>query len=91
MISADTRAALGHQALGRSLTAPEQNLAAALETIFAAGQHDLAEAAQLLNQKGVARPSGDRAPWSLATLERELALINASLDQAYAQSGAMPA
>lgn len=70
---------------------PEQNLARALEAIFAAGQHDLAAATQRLNEEGVPRPSGDPAPWSLEALQQELALINASLDEAYAQNGAMPA
>jgi len=89
MISTETRAALGHQALARRLTEAEQNLARALEAIFASGQHDLAAVVQRLNEDGVQRPSGERAPWSLEALQRELAAINSSLDEAYTQSGAM--
>jgi len=41
----------------------------------------------LLEQWKIARPSGATGAWTLASLEQELADINRSLDQAYAQNG----
>ena len=38
---AEFRAALGRQALGRSLTTSERDFASALEAIFHSGDHDL--------------------------------------------------
>jgi hypothetical protein len=84
---AEFRAALGRQALGRPLTAAENELASALEAIFQSGEHDLSKVAALLETKGVKRPSGVAGAWSLAVLEQELAGINASLDEAYAANG----
>jgi hypothetical protein len=81
-------AALAHQSLGRPLTAAERDFAAALETIFATGQHDLTAVADALARQGVVRPSGAHAPWSLEALMQELAAINAALDAAYARGGA---
>jgi len=86
-VTAEARAKLAHQALGRPLGALEAALAQALEEIFASGQHDLAVAVSLLQQKGVKRPSGATGAWSLDVLKDELAQINAALDEAYA-SGA---
>ena len=81
-------AALAHQSLGRPLTAAERDFAAALESIFATGQHDLAAVAAALETQGVAHPSGTHAPWSVQALAEELAAINAALDAAYARGGA---
>ena len=85
---AEFRAALGRQALGRSLTAGEKDFARALEVIFHSGEHDLAKVVQQLEAKGVQRPSGSAGAWSLDVLSHELARINASLDEAYAANGA---
>jgi hypothetical protein len=85
---AEFRAALGRQALGRSLTTSEKDFALALEAIFHSGEHDLAKAVELLEAKGVKRPSGWAGAWSLDVLAQELARINASLDEAYAANGA---
>jgi hypothetical protein len=85
---AEFRAALGRQALGRSLTASERDFAAALEAIFHSGEHDLSQVVQLLEAKGVKRPSGSAGAWSLDVLGEELTRINASLDEAYAANGA---
>ena len=84
----DNLAALAHQSLGRALTGPERDLAAALESIFATGQHDLAAVASALERQGVARPSGMPGAWSAEALALELAAINAALDEAYARGGA---
>ena len=84
---AEFRAALGRQALGRSLTAAENELASVLEAIFQSGEHDLSKVAALLEAKDVKRPSGAAGAWSLAVLEQELAGINAWLDEAYAANG----
>ena len=81
-------AALGRQALGRSLTASEKDFALALEGIFQSGEHDLLRVPGLLEAKGVRRPSGSAGVWSLEVLGQELARINASLDEAYAANGA---
>jgi hypothetical protein len=85
---AEFRAALGRQALGRPLTADESELAAALETIFQSGEHDLSKVVALLAAKGVKPPSGVAGAWSLAVLEQALVRINASLDAAYVANGA---
>jgi len=85
---AEFRAALGRQALGRSLTTSERDLASALEAIFHSGEHDLSKVAGLLEAKGVKRPSGSAGAWSQDVLGQELARINASLDEAYAANGA---
>jgi hypothetical protein len=84
-------AALARQALGRPLTEAEEGLAKALETIFVSGQHDIEAVARGLQQAGVARPSGEGGPWTAAVLERELALINAQLDEAYAARDSLAA
>jgi len=85
---AEFRAALGHQALGRSLTAGERAFAVALEAIFQSGEHDLSKVAHLLEATGVKRPSGSAGAWSPEVLGQELARINSSLDEAYAAHGA---
>ena len=85
---AEFRAALGRQALGRSLTGGERDFALALEAIFQSGEHDLANVVRLLEAKGVKRPSGSASAWSLDVFGQELARINASLDEAYAANGA---
>ena len=75
---------VAHQSLGRSLTPPERELAAALETIFASGVHDFAAVVQALQAAGTRRPSGSAGDWSLEALGFELSRINAELDLAYA-------
>jgi hypothetical protein len=83
----DLHSRLKHQSLGRPLTEEERALAAALEKVFATGQHDFAEVARALERDGVKRPSGEQGPWTVAVLEAELKKINASLDAAYAEHG----
>jgi hypothetical protein len=78
---------LARQSLARPLTDAEQELARALEAIFASGTHDFAAVAAALQARNVARPSGTDAPWTPALLESELATINAALDAAYAKDG----
>ena len=80
---------LGRQSLRRPLSVAEAKLAEVLEQIFASGRHDFAEVAADLRDLGVPRPSGASEPWSVATLESELRLINASFDDAY--TGKRPA
>ena len=75
---------LARQGLGRPLTPSEEALARALESIFAAGEHDFAAAAAALEAKGVVRPSGSPGTWSPAALQDELRRINDDLDGAYA-------
>ncbi len=78
---------LARQSLGRALEDSELALAEALSDIFGTGQHDLAKVAEALQERGVARPSGESGVWSLSVLEEELAAINASLDAAHEQGG----
>jgi len=87
MLITEDHSLLAHQALGRELTSKERELAKAMLNAFGSGEHDLAAVARLLEDWKVARPSGGTGPWTLATLEQELADINRSLDQAYAQNG----
>jgi hypothetical protein len=83
----DIHSRLRHQSLGRPLSAEERGLADALEAIFHSGAADFEEVARALEGEGVKRPSGATGPWTAAVLEEELARINASLDQAYAENG----
>jgi hypothetical protein len=83
----DLHSRLMHQSLGRPLEPAERALADALEAIFKGGEQDFAAVARALEDRGVKRPSGQSDPWSAAVLERELAAINASLDEAYAKTG----
>jgi hypothetical protein len=83
----DIHSRLKHQSLGRALTEEERALAAALEKVFATGQHDFEQVARALEAGGVKRPSGASGPWTVAVLQDELARINASLDAAYAEKG----
>ena len=78
---------LANQSLSRPLTHEENALAQALEAIFAAGTHSFALVAAALQDKGVQRPSGSREAWNEASLEQELASINAAMDAAYTQNG----
>ncbi len=87
MTPADPNAGLARQALKRSLTGAEQQLAASLEQIFRGGEHDFEKVATLLQRNGVLPPSGAAGPWTVALLEAELAAINASLDRAYRSDG----
>ena len=81
---------LGHQSLARPLTPAEQQLAQALEQVYASGRHEFALVVQALEQMQVARPSGAGGPWTLEVLEAELQQINSSLDAAYAGRSARP-
>ena len=81
---------LARQSLGRPITEGEQILADALEAIFASGIHDFDAVAAALQAGDVPPPSGSGEPWTAATLEKELKLINASLDAAYASGGVTP-
>jgi hypothetical protein len=83
----DIHSRLRHQSLGRPLSAEERGLADALEAIFHSGAADFEEVARALEREGVKRPSGATGAWTAAVLEEELARINASLDQAYAENG----
>ena len=83
----DIHSRLRHQSLGRPLSAEERGLADALEAIFHSGAADFEEVARALEREGVKRPSGATGAWTAAVLEEELARINASLDQAYAEHG----
>lgn len=80
---ADPNAGLARQSLKRPITEAEQKLAACLEQIFRSGVKDFAQVSSLLQQNGIAPPSGSTETWSPALLERELHAINASLDRAY--------
>ena len=85
----DVHARLATQALRRPLSEPERALAEAMETIFASGEHDFAAVARLLNDRQVARPSGQAGAWSVEVIESELSSINRSLDEAYAGAPAI--
>ncbi len=78
---------LSRQSLGRPLEGAEVSLAEALTEIFGSEQHDLTKAAEQLQALGVARPSGQTGPWTLAVLKDELKAVNASLDAAHEQGG----
>ena len=86
MIS-DKHTALANQSRGRPLSHQELDLAAAMERIYATGEHDYEKVAAALQRDNVARPSGAAGPWSAAVLDDELKRINASLDEAYAKHG----
>lgn len=70
------------QSLARELTALELELAAALESVFATGEHSIGAVAAQLQQRGVPLPSGSGG-WTAGRLEEELRHINAALDAAY--------
>ena len=82
---------LGRQSLRRPLTAAEAGLAKALEEIYAGGQHDFGEVVAELQRRQTPRPSAATEPWTVAILQKELELINASFDQAYAGQAPLPA
>lgn len=84
--SADPNAGLARQALKRPLSDIEQKLAACLEQIFKSGVRDFEQVAVLLQQNAIQPPSGATTPWSPALLERELRLVNESLDRAYREN-----
>ncbi len=79
----DPNRGLERQGLKRALMPAELKLADGLERIFQSGVKDYAQVALLLQQNGVQLPSGAAGPWTVALLETELKLINASLDRAY--------
>ncbi len=86
----DRQEDLSRQSLGRPLESAEIALSEALEDIFGSGQHDMTKVAGELEERRIARPSGNTAPWTLAALEEELAAVNASLDSAHEQGGTTP-
>jgi hypothetical protein len=75
------------QSSGRELTSAETTLANALEAIYTDGVSDYAAVAARLASDGIARPSGETAPWTEAALLDELTKVNASLDKAYGDNG----
>ena len=81
---------LATQARRRPLTDVEHAFATALEAIYATGVHDCGKVADELNARKAARPSGSREAWNSEAVLNELATINASLDEAYAQAPAIP-
>lgn len=87
----DLHARLARQSLRRPFTPAETALAAALEQIFASGQHDFSAVARALTDRGVKRPSGETGAWTPESLEQELKRINADLDKAYETLDLMPA
>jgi len=78
---------LKYQSQGRAMRPEEDALAKAMLKHFAAGTHDFTALAAALQADGIARPSGQAGPWTLAVLEEELAAINEDLDHAYAENG----
>ncbi len=78
---------LAYQSRGRELSADERALASALGAIYARGIHDFAEVARELNLQNVVAPVARVAAWTPELLARELAAINASLDEACATDG----
>jgi hypothetical protein len=58
-----------------------------LESVFAEGIHEFAGVAAALAKRGTLRPSGQTGVWTEETLLKELSVVNASLDAAYAESG----
>lgn len=87
----DVHSRLATQAVRRAFTEQEQTLAAALEQIFATGEHDFQAVARLLNERNVSRPSGNTGEWTAEVLASELKAINESLDAAYAAAPAIAA
>lgn len=84
MTEADVHRRLATQGLRRPLTPEEESLAAALEEIFASGEHDFARVVERLNERRIVRPSAVADPWTPASLTQELERINRALDEAYA-------
>ena len=78
---------LRHQSLGRAITPEERAFADALEASFARGTHDFVAVCADLSAAKVAGPVSGRTDWTPATLEHELARLNADLDGAYATHG----
>jgi hypothetical protein len=78
---------LATQSLGRPLMDAEAAFARDLEAVFAEGIHAFADVAAALSKRGTVPPSGAPGAWTEQSLMRELAAVNASLDDAYAQSG----
>lgn len=75
--------ALARQSLARVLRPVELELAVALESVFASGEHSIAQVAVQLQKRGIRRPSGAQGAWTAETLEEELRTINSTLDAAY--------
>ncbi len=80
---------LARQSLARGLSADEQALAAALERIFASGEHDFSKVTAALQQAQVRLPARSADRWTLDVLAAELRRINAELDEAYAKRPAV--
>ena len=80
-------ASLKHQSRTRPMSADEMQLATALEALFAAGIHDFEEVARRLSDQQVVAPASRATTWTTDLLVRELDLVNASLDDAYAARG----
>lgn len=84
---AASRPELAHQSLGRSLTAAEEALADALMEIYASGVWGLIDVAAALSKKGVVLPIAGGTEWTADSVVKELAELNAELDDAYQENG----
>ncbi len=78
---------LQNQSRARPVTDAELAFAEALEAAYRDGIDDFEQVARRLTEAGIVAPSSGTTQWTLALLEKELATINASLDEAYARYG----
>lgn len=83
----DNHDRLKYQSLARPLTAEERALADAMLAFFRSRSTDFDALARALQERNVARPSGEAGPWTRDVVQTELARINADLDAAYAAHG----
>ena len=84
---ASGRPELAHQSLGRALSEAEDRLADALMAVYAEGAEGEDAVATALVDKGVLRPSSQKADWTAENLAAELQALNADLDTAYQENG----
>lgn len=78
---------LDTQSRGRPLSVAEQDFAVALEQVFAAGIHDMAQVATALAADQVTAPISGGTDWGGNKLAEELSALNASLDAAFEEHG----
>lgn len=78
---------LACQSLGRDMSAWERDFAAALETAFAAGNHDPEAVARALTTAGFPNAQGAAGAWTAATVQQTLVVLNADFDAAYREAG----
>lgn len=81
------RPELPHQSRGRDLSEAEHALADALMEIYATGAAGPDAVAAALAEKGVVSPSSGSNDWTAESVAKELAALNADLDEAYAENG----